>query len=68
MGGLPDGSKSRRNSSNGPLWKRWRLIEEMAPIVNQPVPASIQPVEPGTAWLGTPNFEPALMTAPLRWF
>jgi hypothetical protein len=37
----------------------------MRAIVNQPPAGSMQPVEP-TAMLGNPNFEPVLMSAPMR--
>ena len=46
------------------MWEyRARLIDEMIAFANPPPPAPMPRVEP-TGWLGTPHFEPALMTAP----
>jgi hypothetical protein len=50
------------------MWEyRARLIDEMIAFADPPPPAPMQRVEP-TGWLGTPHFEPALMTAPMRWW
>jgi hypothetical protein len=49
------------------MWEyRARLIDEMIAIANPP-PAAAQPVE-ATGRLENPHFEPALMTAPMRWW
>ena len=49
------------------MWEyRARLIDEMIAFANPP-PAAMPRVEP-TGWLGTPHFEPALMTVPMRWW